>query len=414
MKAVQIGLHCDDIEVRMSKNIRLSYDCVASMWEALLVGHADVFTTIVMLVHFLTDSDCKTIKKFCAKYSLAELWIYFRHSDNINLQTLSLIGLTIAVQYHHPDLSILRTNQNLDRLFNILNNPDEDICNEGLNLLTAICENDQHVINYFISKGIFQKLQNIECYMYYGSFLASLIQYNIPSYDEILQLAIPCIDSKYPNNVKSFFSIANQFLEQSSNDESLANVLLQICEQNIENLASQADDFVVNEIQQFLCNYEHVPESFCQLALTFVSNSFLPDATGRNDIIHAALLILDHFSGDWQVDHGKEITTFLIQIYKTLNFENQKMIAKNIIDYYNTTDEYINDVIHLFVDFMDDSFIGTNCQEKLISLLSGSSGLPVIREMFDEITNKCIECMESENDTLSSMSEQLYNIIENY
>lgn len=413
MKSVQIGLHCDDIEVSISHNVRLTYDCVANMWESLLNGHSDVFTTLVMLVHFLSDASQRDLQAFCKRFSLVELWPIFRHSDNVNLQTLSLIGLTIAVQYKHPDLKVLRTPQNLDRLMNILNNPDEDICNEGMNLLTNVCEDNEEIIHYFLEKGILSKLKNIDCLLYFGSFLAQLTQYEIPSYEEVINLAIPCIASKYSNNVMAFFKIANQMIDISEGDEEIMNRLLEISNENYENLNSQADDFVVVELAAFLAKFEHVPQEYCKLCLTLISNSFLPDATGRFNIIQECLELLNHFAADW-TSASEEVTTFIVQIYKTQNFTNQKLIALNVTNYFAQIEDYLNDIVRILVTFMDDPNIGAKCIEKLAIIFPIYQNFDIFKELIDDIVDKCLESMTTDDVPLVTASEELYRLIQNY
>ena len=102
-KMIDFDIRCDAVEIIDSTlDADFAYETIASMWEHLLAGNSDLFTTFVSLAKFFSVAPKQEIERFCQTYSLAELWFFYRHTDQLQLQILALICLNVAIQYNNP------------------------------------------------------------------------------------------------------------------------------------------------------------------------------------------------------------------------------------------------------------------------------------------------------------------------
>ena len=429
-KRIQFNLDCDQVGfLDPPPDTHYAYETISCMWEGLLTGNTDVFTTFICLARFFSVASKAEIARFCTTYNLTELWFFFRHTDQLALQTLALVCLNVAFQHQNKELkNILYQQINVDIIFDLLSSPYEDIANEAMGLVAAMCAANNDILEHYLSKEIIEKLHDLPVLFYYGNLLttvtvgASLEQ--VPILVECIQKCAVC---DTVDNVKSAFTASSLLIKKTENNGEIMESVNEICASALDNLirmheqnkSDSSSDASVSESLAACCSLLNLygEEAFIELSARFFHIIQSMSESDFESFERCYGPIIGAFianSSTWIEAVGAEVFfETILSFHDALNYENRAQTCRVLLKAFPYTRVFSVRVVQVFVDFMCETVDAVPCINALREIVEAFHDNKELSELLVKIDANLNEIFTLTcSDEIMEVAEELSNAIE--
>ena len=384
---------------------------IGAKWEAALADSSNLLDILLRLDVFLREASKSSCQELCRRYGFSEIWTILTENEDDNIKDLCLRILSQVIPYKNEALGMMQSEECINFIFELLMSLNEEICEDSLELLCVLINENQEITEHLLELGIIDQMKLLTTNAAYGTmvlFLAKTEGEHIPSLIELLSF---CMHSS-SINVKTTFTTLGCILSyaEENSDSGLTQLVLEFIAANAKIISKQKDGSIIKEIMYVFGMFDELELPFAEIILALMKNSIQYDKDDKEKGIFYGCSLFLQFADAWGGNVEEALFPTIIEPFERASYKSKQVIAKVLLKYFPYAKQMSAEVANIFGYMMSDSEIGKDCIVAFSVMLQNFSKDPDMSELILKYVDKVFEAASSDNDEILEAAELFINI----